>query len=392
MKTLLVRFVPRCLCGLCLLAFLCACERLSPAQTRARFLAQSQGEIVIAVAWPLHQEEARLADGVNLALDEINQAGGILGGRKIRLVFKDDQASLASGRRVAQELADQPEVVAVIASLNSYIASAASRIYEQAGMVMVTPGASGQKVTETGQHLVFRNLPGNREQGRQIAAYATSQRYKNVAIYYMKNDDGIDLVNHFEQGLNGSGVTVADRRSFQSGDDNYALVLADWASLLKFDALFLVGEARQCGQILRAARAAGITVPVFAGGRSDSERLLQEAGAAADGAVVFSLFNSDDPRPEVRSFNQRYQQRFGQLPDSAAAQGYDTLKLLASAMTRANSIEPGRIASTLRATHEWPGVAGPLVLDQQGDAVGKRLVRLVVRGGRFHYVAPEPLP
>lgn len=392
MKIKHFRFALSSLSGLCLLAALCSCERASPAQARARSLAQSHGEIVIAVAWPLRQDDARLANGVNLALEEINQAGGILGGRKIRLVFKDDQASLATGRMVAQEIADQPEVVAVIASLNSYIASAAARIYEQAGIVMVTPGASGQNVTEHGQHLVFRSLPGNREQGRQIAAYAKTQRYKNIAIYYMKNDDGIDLVNHFEQGLTGSGITVADRRSYQSDGDNYALVLADWAAFLKFDAIFLIGDGARCGQILREARAAGIRVPVFAAGRPDSLRLLREAGPAADGTVVFSLFNSDDPRPEVRSFSQRYQQRFGVAPDSAAAQGYDTLKLLASAMAQGNSIEPGQIASALRAMPDWRGVAGPLALDQQGEAVGKRLVRLVVRDGRFHYVAPESLP
>lgn len=373
-----------------LLSLLCACERATPAQERARHLAQSSGEVRIAVAWPLQLEAGRLGNGVNLALEEINQCGGVLGGRKIRLIFKDDQATLSIGRLVAQEIADDAGVVAVIGHLNSYIANPASLIYERAGMVNLTPAASGQKVTENGLHLLFRAVPGNREQGRQIADYAAAQGYKNIAVYYMKNDDGIDLVNHFEQRANSIGLTVADRRSYHPGGDNYALVLADWASFLKFDAIFLIGDASQGGQILREARQAGIKAPIFAAGGLDWARLIPDAGQAAEGTVVFSLFGSDEPRPLVRSFVGHYRQRFGIEPDSAAAQGYDSLKLLAHAINQGKSIDPERIAATLHATHDWQGVTGRYDFDARGDTVGKRLVRLVVKDGRLRHV--ESLP
>ena len=362
---------------------LAGCDNRNLAQQRAGHLAQGKGDVVVAVAWPLQGGKASLINGVELAAAEINQQGGILGGRKIRIVKKDDESSLTRGRLVAQEIANDPEVAAVIGHLNTYIAAPAASIYEQAGLLMITPGASGQKITEGGGKLVFRSLPGNRDQGRQIADYAVAQGYKSVALYYIKNDYGVDLANYFEQRANEVGITIADRRSYNMGGDNYAGVLADWSSFLKFDAIFLVGSLPESAQIVREAREAGIKAPIFGGAGLDSPLLIKAGGRAVEGTVVFSLFNMDDPRPEVQNFGQRFKDKFGVLPDSTAAQGYDTLNLLVQAMNRAKSAVPEQVATALRATKNWQGVTGTHTFDEKGDLVAKRLSRVVVKDGRF---------
>lgn len=362
-----------------------ACDTRTLAQRRAEYQRTAKDDVVIAVAWPLKSSKATLVQGVELAAEEVNRAGGILGGRKIRLVMKDDAGSLNTGRMVAQEIADDPQVAAVIGHLNSYIAAPAAQIYERAGLLMMTPGASGQKVTEQGGKLTFRSLPQNREQARQIGDYAMAQGYRNVAIYYIKNDYGVDLANCFEQRARELGITIADRRSYSMGGDNYAAILADWASFLNIDSIFLVGSLPESPEILRAVRNAGLKVPVFGGAGLDSPELIRKGGDSVEGTVVFSLFNVGDRRPEVHAFAQRYQARYGVQPDSTAAQGYDTLKLLVHGMSQAGSAVPASVAQQLRATRAWQGVTGTHSFDDQGNPVGKLLAKVMVRDGKFEY-------
>ncbi|MES2118791.1 MAG: ABC transporter substrate-binding protein [Pseudomonadota bacterium] len=369
---------------------LSACQPPPAAQRRAARVAEAGRDVTIAVAWPLQSSKATLVDGITMALDEVNARGGVLGGRKLRLLLKDDAASLSKGRLVAQEIADDPDVAAVIGHLNSYIAAPAAHIYDRAGIVMVTPGASGQKLTEQGERMIFRSLPGNRDQGRQIGDYAAAQGYKRVAIYYIKNEYGIDLANFFEQRAHELGIAVADRRSYNMGGDNYAALLADWAAFLKPDAIFLAGSLPESAQIVREARAAGLTVPVFGAVGLDSPELIRRGGASVEGTVVFSLFNMGDPRPEVLAFDQRYRRRYGVFPDSSAAQGYDTLNLLVHAIDSAHSAVPADIAAALRATKNWPGVTGSHTFSEKGDPVAKALAKIVVRNGQFRYFKTNP--
>lgn len=372
------------------LLVLCGCERKGVAELRAERQAEAHGPVVVAVAWPLKLGKASLAQGVDLAVEEINSRGGILGGRKLKILFKDDASSLSRGRLVAQEIADNPDVAAVIGHLNSYITAPAAKIYERAGLVMVTPGASGQKITEQGGRMVFRSLPGNREQGRQIGDYAAAQGYKSVAIYYIKNDYGIDLANYFEQRAHELGIAIADRRSYNMGGDNHAALLAEWAAFLKTDAVFLCGSLPESAQILREAREAGLKVPVFGAAGLDSPDLIRLGGDSVEGTVVFSLFNVGDPRPEVRAFGERFRARFGILPDSTAAQGYDAVQLVAHAMQRAGSSVPAKVAAALRSTRDWPGVTGRTTYSENGDPVAKRMAKVVVRHGAFTYFDTSP--
>lgn len=367
-----------------------ACDSKTVAQQRATHLEEGKGELVIGVAWPLKSSKATLVQGIELAAEEINGAGGVLGGRKVKLVLKDDASSLSTGRLVAQELADNAEVAAVIGHLNTYITAPASQIYERAGLLMVTPGASGQKLTEQASTLVFRTLPGNRDQGRQIGDYAARQGYKRVAIYYVKNDYGVDLANYFEHRAHELGIAIADRRSYNMAGDNHAALLKEWASFMKTDAVFLAGSLPESAQIVREARAAGLTIPIFGGAGLDSPELIKRGGASVEGIVVFSLFNAGDPRPEVAAFAQRYQKRYGVLPDSTAAQGYDTMKLIAHAMTKANSAVPAKVAEALRGTRGWQGVTGLSTFSEKGDTVGKALAKVVVQDGKFVFFQDRP--
>lgn len=378
-----IRSIARLCCLSMLLCLLPGCEPPTPAQQREQVLAKSEDEIVIAVAWPFQSAKAALLDGVRLAVDEVNASGGLLGGRKIRLLLKDDESSLTRGRLVAQEIANDLQVSAVIGHLNTYIAQPAAQIYERAGLVFITPGASGQKITESGNRLVFRSLPGNREQGRQIGDYAQAKGYKNIALYYIKNDYGVDLANYFEQRANELGIHIVDRRSYNKEGDNHQAIFTDWAAFLKFDAVFFAGSLPEGPQIIRDMRASGIKVPVFGGVGLDSPEAMKAGGPDVEGTVVFSLYNADNPRPDVQAFNTRFLKVAGRKADSHAAQGYDTARLLMHAIAKANSRSPEKIAQALRSTQNWQGVTGTHSFTDKGDLSGKRLAQATVNANGF---------
>lgn len=375
--------------GLLLVLCLTACDARPIAQRRAERLDKGVGDITVAVAWPLHGSTASLVNGIQLAVDEVNRAGGAFGGRNIKLRLKDDETSLATGRLVAQEIADDVDIAAVIGHLNSYITAPAARIYERAGVLMITPGASGRKVTDQGDKLIFRNLPNNWEQGRQIADWASAQGYRNIAIYYIKNEDGVDLANYFEQRAADLGISIVDRRSYDPKARDHETIMADWAHYLKPDAVFLVGSFPDSAEVLRAAKSAGLKVPIFGGTGLDTPDLAR-LGGASEGVVVFTLFNPNDIRENVRSFITRYKARYGVFPDSAAAQGYDALKLFVSAIHDARSAVPAKVAAALHSTKNWQGVTGSQTFDQKGDVVAKRLMRATIKDGQFYYGEAAP--
>jgi branched-chain amino acid transport system substrate-binding protein len=387
MKSVVVWLVACAFIGL-----LGGCEQKAPPLVRGKLLGKNRGDVVIAVAWPLQSGKRALLDGVQMAADEINAAGGVLDGRKIVLRVKDDESSLSKGRLVAQEIANDPQVSAVIGHLNTYITLPAAETYERSGILMITPGSSGQRITERGNKLIFRNLPSNREQGRQMGDYALGQHFNNIAIYYIKNDYGVDLANQFEQRANELGMHIVDRRSYTKDRDNHAAVFEDWASFLKLDAVFLAGAMPEGPAIVRAMRAAGISAPIFSGAGLDSAEFVALGGKDVEDTVVFSLYNPASGNPLAARFNEAYGRRYHRPPESVAAQGYDTMRLLAAAIKDAASAEPARIAAALHQLKDWQGVTGAHSFDANGERTGARMTLARVAHGAFVFEQPAPAP
>ena len=100
-------------------------------------------------------------------------------------------------------------------------------------------------------------------------------------------------------------------------------------------------------------------------------------------------FSTDIPRPEVQQLNRKFQQRHGTLPDLDAAYGYDAVKVLAFAMTKAGTVEPDKVADALRSIKDWPGVTGPHTFDAKGDVPSKPVVLKVVRNGVLRFLSAQ---
>ena len=358
----------------------------APEPGRGVMQAEAGGPVTVAAVWPWRSRTTLLfGAGLQLAVDEINTAGGVLG-RPVTVLREDDHESVDHGRLAAQRLAQNRDVVAVIGHMQSYVSLPAAAIYDLSGLVHVAPVATDPRLTQQGYRRLFRVTITDRETGVQMADYAASRRYRRVGIYYIRNAYGQGLANAFEEQAIGQGISIVDRQSYDpnaaGGERQVADILTSWRDL-HLDAIFAAAEPRQGAAMIRAARAMGIVAPVLGGDALAVGQFLELGGAAVEGTVVAAMFHPDDPRPAVRRFGAAFRQRHGSAPDASAALAYDALYLLARGMRSAASTEPNRLAAALHAAETWDGVTGSIRFTETGDLVDRSVGAVQVRGGEF---------
>jgi branched-chain amino acid transport system substrate-binding protein len=357
-----------------------------PVAQRFERLAKSKGEILIGAAGSWEgAKPKKMWEGIQMAEDEINAAGGVLG-RRVRVLKEDDGGSLTQGKLVAQRLADNPDVAAVIGHFYSFISVQTAATYEFSGILMISPATTDPKITQQGFTRVFRTNPNNLDIGRVLAEYCSEKGYGKIALCYVNNDYGRSLANAFEARTHELGLDMLDSVPYSYGTANeFKMIIKKWQNM-EIDAILLAGSMPEAANLIVWARKLGLTQPIVAGTGLDSPDLVK-AGAATEGTVFTSFFDIDLATGEqANRLVADYKQRFGGRPDTWVVQGYDALHLLADAMNRAGSIVPDKVADTLRSMQGWKGVAGKLSFDSQGNPAGPIVVIKEVRGGKIGIV------
>ncbi|HET6232180.1 MAG TPA: ABC transporter substrate-binding protein [Longimicrobiaceae bacterium] len=369
---------------------LAACgPRRDVAEERAYRAEHGTGDIVVGAAWPWKARAGLLyGQGMEMAVDEVNASGGIHG-RHLRILREDDGESVDEGSLVAQRLSKDPDVVAVIGHLQSYVTVPAAAVYDLAGIPLVSPAATDPELTGRGYRRVFRATFTDARVGRGMADYAAAHGYRRVAIFYVRNPYGRGLANAFEERAAELQMEIAARQSYDPNADasqrGTEQIVADWKGL-NLDAVFIAGEAPQGPLFVAELRRQGIRAPILGGDALGIPDALRVGGSAVEGTVVASAFHAGDVRPEVRRFVDAFRKRYGVQPDVGAALGYDAVGVLAQAMRRTPTPTPEHIAAALRSTHAWQGVTGPFTFDDHGDLVDKPVRKMVAHAGRWEYL------
>lgn len=364
-----------------LLLLLGGCQEASVQEQRQALAEDPSQPITLGIPWPVDHPKNTMRNGLAMALDDLNAGGGILG-RPVELLHRDDKGSVDEGMIIAQSLVNNPAVMAVIGHLNTFVAMAAAPTYQFNGLLMLSPGAEGSELTSPDNPMIFRTTPENNQSARQIVQLMLEQGHQRVMVYYPDNNYGLDLANWFEYHANALGLQVLDRRSHSTLTGDFRQVLTGWRDFYQFDAVFIASTLPAGADIIRVAREESLIQPIYAGAGLDSP-LFPAKGSFINGAIVASTFHPELNTPRVRAFVERYQARFGEAPDTAAAKGFDTLMLLAEAMEQAGTPAPQAVADTLTAMENWQGVTGHHAFDTQGDLVSQELLFKVVKDGVF---------
>ncbi len=325
-------------------------------------------------------------EGARLALDEITKAGGVLG-RPVELVTEDDRSQSGEARAAVNKLISRDKVVALLGEIASSRSIAAAPIAQKAGIPMLSPGSTNAKVTQEGDY-IFRACFIDPFQGEAMARFAMETlKHKRFALLWASDSDySAGLRQSITAAVKAGGGEIVAEESYQEKSDKDFRGQLTKIKAANPEALFVPGYYTQAGLIARQARELGLTVPMIGGDGWDSPVLVQSGGSAIEGNYFTNHYSPDEDRPEVKAFVEAYKVKYdGKVPDAMAVLGYDAMKLMADAITRAGGTDPKAIRDALAATKGFPGVAGAVTIDEQRNAQ-KPIVVVQVKDGKFTYV------
>ncbi len=369
-------------------ALLCGCKpsESGPASTGAN---TSSGPIRIGEFASLTGSEAAFGQsshqGTQLAIEEINKAGGVLG-RQIELITEDNQSKQGESATIAKKLISRDQVVALLGEVASGRSIEAAYVCQAAGIPMVSPSSTNPKVTEIGD-FIFRVCFIDKFQGELLAKFAQrTLKAKKVAVLSdVSAPYSVGLAEYFTKPFLAAGGTLTAEQKYQTKDKDFRAALTA-IKATEPDAIFVPGYYTEAGLIVAQARQLGLTVPIFGGDGWEAPQLIEIAGPALENTFYSTHYSPQVSSPESNAFTKAFQARYnGAIPDAMAALGYDSAKVLVDAIRRAGSTDPAKLKEALAATKDFAGVTGKTTLDAQHNAT-KGAVIMTVKDGKFLFV------
>ncbi len=312
-------------------------------------------------------------NGIQLAVDEINAAGGV-NGKKIELIVEDDQGRPEQAKTVVSKLINQDKVIAVLGEVASTNSLAAAPVAQEARIPMISPSSTNPKVTEVGDY-ISRVCFIDPFQGSTMAKFAaTTLKAKTAAILGDVNSDySKGLTKFFEEEFVKQGGKVIAKEAYTQTDPDFKGQLTKIREL-KPDVLYVPGYYGQVGIIAKQARELGMDIPLLGGDGWDSPELWKLGGEALKNAYISNHYSADNPAPEIQNFVKNYKAKFNVVPDSLAALAYDAAKVLGDAIKRANGTDSAKLKDAINATKNFAGVTGTITLDAARNAVKPAVV------------------
>jgi branched-chain amino acid transport system substrate-binding protein len=332
-------------------------------------LAAASAEILIGSAGPLtgpmawHGEQHQI--GVEVAVAELNQAGGVLG-QLVEVVIADDYCDAEQAVAAAKKLV-AASVAVVVGHACSGAAIAASGVYEEAGVVMIANTATNPKLTDQGFRHVFRMVARDTLQGEMAAQYLAKDRAdRRIAILHDGQAYGQGLAAATKTGLNQRGVTETIYKQITPGQADYSDTLAELEAA-GIDVLFYGGYQAEAALLIRQARGRDYDLQMVGSDALLTEDFWLVAGQAAGGVRFVSMA---DPRSngQAAAIVEKFRSE-GYEPEGYTLYSYATVQVWAQAVEKAGAFQPKAVAEALHG-HEFDTVLGTIGFDEKGDVYG----------------------
>jgi branched-chain amino acid transport system substrate-binding protein len=318
-----------------------------------------------------------------LAVEELNAAGG-LRGRRVELVVYDDRHDSKEAVALATKLVERDRVVGVVSGSYSMPSRVTAPVFARAGLPMVVGYAVHPDVTRAGS-CIFRNGFLGQVEGAAAAESAVRlQQARRIAVLTIDNDFGRVTSAAFIERARKLGAEVVSEQVYKLGEREFGPYLTRLQGQ-PLDLVFHTSYYNEGAQITRKARELGLRAALEGTEGIDSPKFLELAGTAAEGTTFTTNLNRDDPRPEVQNFLRRYRARAGGEADMVGASTYDAVKILARGIAEAGT-EPRAICAALAGLRDYPAVTGKIARFTRGE-VTKPVQIQVVREGRFRSFA-----
>jgi branched-chain amino acid transport system substrate-binding protein len=323
-------------------------------------------------------------NGIDLAIREANEAGGVKG-KRLALRVYDTQGKPEEAAQAVTRLITQDKVLMILGDVASSNSLAMAEKAQAASVPMITPSSTNPAVTEKGDY-IFRVCFIDPFQGFVMAKFARENlKASKVAVLQdNKSAYSIGLKDVFTRKLTEMGGKITTVESYSQGDTDYRAQLTA-IKKTQPEAIYVPGYYSEVGVIARQARELGLKVPLLGGDGWDSEKLYELGGSAIQGSYFSNHYSPDNPDERIQKFVSDYKAAYGNVPDALAALAYDAARVAVEALKQAPDTSGPALRDAVARTKDFPGIAGTITLDEKRNAV-KPAVVLKVGDGKSDYV------
>ena len=332
-------------------------------------------------------------EGLQLAIDEANEAGG-MGGKKIELVSVDDKSEAAESINAATKLISDDDVKVIVGPATTGLVLAETQTATDAKVPIIAPCATSPEATvENGKvkPYVFRSCFIDPQQGEVMATFAAKELKAKTAVIYVDNssDYSKNLAKVFKEKFEAAGGKVVMEEAFLQKDQDFKATLTKLKTA-NADVMFVPAYYEEVGKIVKQAREMGINSAILGTDGWDDTKVVDIAGADALNNTFFSTHYSEKDA-EVQGFIEAYKKKYNRAPNVFAALGYDAGKMLVDALKRAGSGDTEKIREALEATKDLKVGTGTISMDKNHNPI-KTAVILEMKNGEKELkakIAPE---
>ena len=307
-------------------------------------------------------------DGAAMAIDEINKSGGILG-RQIESEHLDTQSNPGISRAQIQKVLDRDPYV-VLGPIYSGSVKVNMALTQQAEVPQIV-GAEAAEITQQGNPWVFRTAFGQQFSMPKIANYLhDSMKVKTVALVWVNNDFGKGGRNSFVKEMTTRGIDVVADLSTEQGQVDFGSDVIKLKSS-KADAIFVYTNEEESARFLIEAKRQGLTIPLFGETTLLNQKVVELAGAAANGVRGHVGLSAEAPVALIQDFSKKFSQRYKYLPDHNGIKGYTAVYLVKYVTEKIGKFDRKAFGATMKgltlSPETAPGILMEASWDQNGD-------------------------
>ncbi|GGG34680.1 ABC transporter substrate-binding protein [Chelatococcus composti] len=318
-------------------------------------------------------------NAAEIALAKFNSSGKPF---KVEIIFEDSRSDAKEGIAIARKFVDNKEIVGVLGDFTSGVSMASAQVYKSAGMPQLSQTASHPDYAKISEWQ-FRNITTQAQEGPYNANWMLERGFKKIAVIAEQTDWGQTVVSNFADEVKAKGGEIVFSEFFNRGLADFRPIITKIARE-KPDAIYTGFFYEDGAQFLKQMKQLGVDIPVYSTSAAYNQKLIELAGADAEGMHLTATFLPSNPAPHVQEFVAAWKEKTGQAePGQFPAQAYDAVNIMLAAVEKAWP-EPTRqkVRDALAATKDFPGVTGDTTFDANREPA-KKLTKAVVKNGQF---------
>src|SRR5436305_7740409 len=331
------------------------------------FAGTAQAQIKMGMTGPVTGPNAafgaQLKNGTDQAVEDINAAGGIMG-QKITVGYGDDVSDPKQGVSIANKFAGDG-IKFVVGHFNSGVTMPASEVYQESGILEITPSATNPKITERGLWNIFRTCGRDDQQGAVASAWILkNMKGKKVAIVHDKTTYGQGLADETKKGLNKGGMKEVLYEGINLGEKDYSALVSK-IKAAGADLVYWGGLHTEGGLIVRQMRDQGVKAPLMGGDGITSDEFATVGGPGVEGTLMTF---APDPRKNAAAKDGVEKFRAKKFePEAYTLYSYAAVQVIKQAAEQAKSLDPKKVSEAIKSGKTFKTVIGDLSYNKKGD-------------------------